>query len=268
MNVTIRQQTDDVVVLERSDHRRASLGPQRNNSHPEFGTQFDEPVEQLRRVKSLHDHGDRVPAVSNPAARPFPTAQVRQRDDRALSRIERCDEVLVSILSERPSHGTFRHGRQPETFNPVAGVRVKRLLDSSTEPQAAQRGVDTLKVSLDHGPSFRAREVGTQAGRRGEPSGHGAGQESRRERSGLVGIRSDAAHELIGVPARIGEVAPTRIVRSLRILVAPHAALRSDIGVAARPVTACGVGYSCGDVLFERLGGSADASDASRSERQ
>ena len=152
----------------------------------------------------------------------------------------------------RPSgHRAFRHSREPKALDPVAGIGVKRFLHGPTQPQAAQRGVNALEVPLDHRSALRACKVGTQAGRSGQPRYEGPGQKACCECSCLVRVGGDAVRELVGMPARIGEIAPTRSARSLRIATVAHATLRSDSGAAARALTACGVGCWCGEARFE-----------------
>ena len=80
-DAAIGQQTDDLVAFERLQRRPSGVRPERDDRHPQGGAQLCEPLEQLGRVDPFDDHRHRNSLIGEPPAGPFPTPEVRQRED-------------------------------------------------------------------------------------------------------------------------------------------------------------------------------------------
>ena len=85
LEIAVSEQADHVVVTEGPHHGGPGPGAERHDVHPERRAQLDEPLEEFRRVDLLDDHRDLMALLGDPAARPLPSAEVRQHEDHAVS---------------------------------------------------------------------------------------------------------------------------------------------------------------------------------------
>ena len=76
-----------------------------------------------------------MPHLGHPSTGPFPTAEMRQSNDDALTFFKARQNVLISVVGKSAQHVFARKRWQAKTFGVVTHVTVKRLLGSSSQSE-------------------------------------------------------------------------------------------------------------------------------------
>ena len=73
--------------------------------------------------------------LGHPSTGPFPTAEMRQSNDDALTFFKARQNVLIPVVGKSAQHVFARKRRQAKTFGVVTHVTVKRLLRGASQSE-------------------------------------------------------------------------------------------------------------------------------------
>ena len=203
-DVAVTEQADDLVPLQGLQRRPSGIWTEGYHGHPQLGAQLGEPVEQLRGIDPLDDHGDRVALVGEPPSGPLPSPEVGQRENRPRALIPCSRDVLVADEIDPGGNCASRERRQAEALDPVAGVGLEGVLDRSAQPPSRPRRVDASQVALDHRSALRVDDVGTEADRVGQPTGDDPRHHPGNQRPGAIATHGDSTGKAFAGVASFG----------------------------------------------------------------
>ena len=151
LQVTVGQETHDVVVTQRPHHRRCRLrGPaaprscrapiaaRRTTRTAPGGSSFSTTTVIWCPWSAIHRPAhSQPPRCGSTRITPLPTARAVR-------------DVLVALDAPPSLDGLGREVRQPKALEPVVRVGVECLLHGATQTQPGERRIDATEMTRDH----------------------------------------------------------------------------------------------------------------------